>query len=93
MGCRDVFNEKPTADELVPVEDDGGAAAATLPRGAIIHTTRGDIWVRLFPDECPKVQFCGAISQAFTSRAAAYWWATSQRCPRCRLHGCGSSWV
>ena len=56
MGCRDVFNEKPTADELVPVEDDGGAAAATLPRGAIIHTTRGDIWVRLFPDECPKVQ-------------------------------------
>jgi peptidylprolyl isomerase domain and WD repeat-containing protein 1 len=51
---RDVFNEKPTADELVPIEDDGGAAAATLPRGAIIHTTRGDIWVRLFPDECPK---------------------------------------
>lgn len=51
---RDVFNEKPTADEIVPVEDDGGAAAATLPRGAIIHTTRGDIWLRLFPDECPK---------------------------------------
>ena len=62
--CRDVFNEKPTADELVPIEDDGGAAAATLPRGAIIHTTRGDIWVRLFPDECPKVPSCHAINEA-----------------------------
>ncbi len=52
---RDVFNEKPTADEIVPAEDDGGAAASALPRGAVIHTTRGDIWLRLYPEECPKV--------------------------------------
>lgn len=34
----------------------GGAAEAQniLPRGAIIHTTKGDIWLKLFPDECPK---------------------------------------
>ena len=25
-----------------------------LPRGAILHTTRGDISVKLFPDECPR---------------------------------------
>ena len=34
----------------------GGAAEAQniLPRGAVIHTTKGDIWMKLFPDECPK---------------------------------------
>lgn len=25
-----------------------------LPRGAILHTTMGDIVVKLFPDECPR---------------------------------------
>ncbi len=25
-----------------------------LPHGARLHTTRGDITVRLFPDECPR---------------------------------------
>ena len=53
---RDVFNEKPTGDELV-VADEGAAAGApvsVLPRGAIIHTTRGDVWVKLFPEECPR---------------------------------------
>ena len=31
-------------------EGQGGA----LPRTAIIHSTRGDIHVKLFPDQCPK---------------------------------------
>lgn len=25
-----------------------------LPHGARLHTTRGDITLRLFPDECPR---------------------------------------
>ena len=25
-----------------------------LPRGAVIHTTKGDITIKLFPDECPR---------------------------------------
>lgn len=55
--CSDVFNEKPAEDEIVPAgEDEGSALGATLPRGAIIHTTRGDIVLRLFPEECPKVR-------------------------------------
>ena len=36
---------------------EGGATAENvniLPRGAIIHTTKGDIWIKLFPEECPK---------------------------------------
>ena len=52
--ARDVFNEKPATDELVAAEGEAAGPAAVLPRGAVIHTTRGDIWVKLFPDECPK---------------------------------------
>lgn len=29
-------------------------AAVDLPRGAIIHTNRGDIWLKLFPDEASR---------------------------------------
>ena len=28
-----------------------GGAAGELPHGAIIRTSRGDIWVKLFPDD------------------------------------------
>ena len=52
--ARDIFNEKPATDELVAAEGEDAGPAAVLPRGAVIHTTRGDIWVKLFPDECPK---------------------------------------
>ena len=31
---------------------EGGAGA--LPRTAVIHSTRGDIHVKLFPEQCPK---------------------------------------
>ena len=51
---RDVFNERPATDELVAAEGEAVGPAAVLPRGVVIHTTRGDIWVKLFPDECPK---------------------------------------
>jgi peptidylprolyl isomerase domain and WD repeat-containing protein 1 len=49
---RDVYNERPTN------EDDRAAAmpqtANRLGRSAIVHTTMGDIHLRLFPEECPK---------------------------------------
>ncbi|KAM0790478.1 hypothetical protein ACM66B_003354 [Microbotryomycetes sp. NB124-2] len=51
-GDRDVFNEKPTRDEMsvaAPV-----AAAAVTARRATIHTTKGDITFELFPDKAPK---------------------------------------
>jgi peptidylprolyl isomerase domain and WD repeat-containing protein 1 len=53
---RDVFNEKPAAEAALAAAVAGGApgAAADLPRAAVIHTTKGDIWVKLFPDECPR---------------------------------------
>ncbi len=49
---RDIFNEKPTKEEL--------AMAMTkmvnkrLGKSAVIHTTKGDIFIRLFHEECPK---------------------------------------
>ena len=49
---RDVFNEKPTEDEAFGAETkDPGSA---LPGGVVIHTSRGDITLRLFGEECPK---------------------------------------
>lgn len=48
---RDVFNEKPSesaksAGQALP--------SSRLARSAIIHTTVGDIFIKLFPTECPK---------------------------------------
>ena len=52
---RDVMNEKPVEGDIVPVLPSVGHKTATiLPQGAIIHTTFGDIWIKLFGDLCPK---------------------------------------
>ncbi|XVE79289.1 hypothetical protein DITRI_Ditri14bG0045900 [Diplodiscus trichospermus] len=51
---RDVFDEKPPADELLPVSDIGKAVATSLPDNVVLHTTMGDIHIRLYPEECPK---------------------------------------
>lgn len=51
---RDVFNEKPPPDELMAVSDIGKAVTTSLPDNVILHTTLGDVHVRLYPEECPK---------------------------------------
>ncbi|XP_004487517.1 peptidyl-prolyl cis-trans isomerase CYP71 [Cicer arietinum] len=51
---RDVFNEKPPADELLAVSDIGKAVTTSLPDNVIMHTTMGDIHMKLYPEECPK---------------------------------------
>ncbi|CAN6455360.1 unnamed protein product [Victoria cruziana] len=51
---RDVFNEKPPAEELMAVSDIGKAVTTSLPDSVILHATLGDIHMRLYPDECPK---------------------------------------
>jgi peptidylprolyl isomerase domain and WD repeat-containing protein 1 len=48
---RDVFNEKPMKDEHQLMAQ---PAMRQLGRSAIIHTTMGDIHIKLFPDETPK---------------------------------------
>lgn len=49
---RDVFNEKPNEDEVMPEEQ--LRTRTILPGGAVLHTSKGEIWVKLFPDECPR---------------------------------------
>ncbi|XVF05211.1 hypothetical protein REPUB_Repub05bG0152500 [Reevesia pubescens] len=51
---RGVFNEKPPADELLAVSDIGKAVTNSLSDNVILHTTMGDVHMRLYPEECPK---------------------------------------
>ncbi|XP_021716416.1 peptidyl-prolyl cis-trans isomerase CYP71-like [Chenopodium quinoa] len=51
---RDVFNEKPPADELLAVSELGNSATTSLPDNVILNTTMGDIHMKLYPEECPK---------------------------------------
>ncbi len=46
---RDVFNEKPSKEDLALAERE---AKGPLPRAACINTSYGEIRLRLFPDEC-----------------------------------------
>ena len=59
---RDVLNEAPTADERPPESAPGRG----LPRGAVLHTSLGDIKLKLFPAECPRTV------ENFTVRAVTH---------------------
>jgi len=48
---RDVFNEKPSRDEHLALQ---APSTRLLGKGAIIHTTLGDVHIKLFPEETPK---------------------------------------
>ncbi|XP_062870675.1 peptidylprolyl isomerase domain and WD repeat-containing protein 1 [Trichomycterus rosablanca] len=55
---RDVFNEKPSKEEVMAATQAEGPKR--ISDSAIIHTTMGDIHLKLFPVECPKTveNFC-----------------------------------
>lgn len=55
---RDVFNEKPSKEEVMAATQAEGPKRVS--DSAILHTTMGDIHVKLFPVECPKTveNFC-----------------------------------
>ncbi|XP_067890306.1 peptidylprolyl isomerase domain and WD repeat-containing protein 1 isoform X3 [Heterodontus francisci] len=55
---RDVFNEKPSKEEVMAATQADGPKRVS--DSAIIHTTMGDVHVKLFPVECPKTveNFC-----------------------------------
>ncbi|XP_071507877.1 peptidylprolyl isomerase domain and WD repeat-containing protein 1-like [Diadema antillarum] len=55
---RDVFNEKPSKEEQMAATQ--GSSSQRLSGAAILHTTMGDVHVKLFVNECPKTieNFC-----------------------------------
>ncbi|KAK7056845.1 Peptidyl-prolyl cis-trans isomerase cyp15 [Paramarasmius palmivorus] len=56
-GDRDVFNEKPTREEqsiAAAAPNTGTGGPSPLANAATIHTTLGDIHMRLFPQQAPK---------------------------------------
>ncbi|XP_055968613.1 peptidylprolyl isomerase domain and WD repeat-containing protein 1 isoform X3 [Sorex fumeus] len=55
---RDVFNEKPSKEEVMAATQAEGPKRVS--DSAIIHTSMGDIHTKLFPVECPKTveNFC-----------------------------------
>lgn len=50
---RDVYNEKPLGGVTTGAPEEI-QPSLILPRGAILHTTYGDIWLRLYPEEVPR---------------------------------------
>lgn len=53
-GDRDVFNEKPTREEQTIASAQPVKSAISLGTTAVLHTTMGDIHLRLFPEHAPK---------------------------------------
>uniref|UniRef100_A0A3Q3W9J8 peptidylprolyl isomerase n=1 Tax=Mola mola TaxID=94237 RepID=A0A3Q3W9J8_MOLML len=55
---RDIFNEKPSKEEVMAATQAEGPKRVS--DSAIIHTSMGDIHIKLFPVECPKTveNFC-----------------------------------
>lgn len=49
---RDVFNEKPSKEEAVVMAD--SKRKESLGSAATLHTTVGDVQIKLFPNEAPK---------------------------------------
>jgi len=68
-GERDVFNEKPSQEErLAAVTEDASLQGQSkLYESATIHTSMGDIFVKLFPRECPKTveNFCSLAKSKY----------------------------
>lgn len=55
-GDRDVFNERPTREEqnVATAAPSNRGGPSPLANSATIHTTLGDIHMRLFPQQAPK---------------------------------------
>jgi peptidylprolyl isomerase domain and WD repeat-containing protein 1 len=66
-GSRDIFNEKPTREEQTVATMSQSTLKASLGSQAIIHTSVGDIHIRLFPEHAPKAveNFVGLTKKGY----------------------------
>ena len=51
---RDVLNERVSAVDAAKAQKVNALTSTRLAKSATIHTSYGDIYIRLFPDECPR---------------------------------------
>jgi peptidylprolyl isomerase domain and WD repeat-containing protein 1 len=56
---RDIFNEKPTKDDILAATE-ANTMVKKLFDSCVMHTSSGDVHIKLFPHECPKTveNFC-----------------------------------
>lgn len=61
---RDILNEKPTSKEIQQINE---IDKKELPENAIIDTSHGEIYIKLYPNECPKTikNFVGLAKNGF----------------------------
>lgn len=66
-GERDVFNEKPSREEQTIASSSVSKSRSTVASAAILHTTLGDIHLRLFPDKVHKTveNFAGLAKKGY----------------------------
>jgi len=72
-GDRDVFNEKPTREEQSLALQNSASVKASITQnspyaqGATVHTTMGDIHLKLFPEHVPKTveNFVGLVRKGY----------------------------
>ncbi|KAJ3210399.1 Peptidyl-prolyl cis-trans isomerase cyp15 [Dinochytrium kinnereticum] len=64
---RDIFNEKPSREEQTVASMSQSNLKASLGSQAIIHTSHGDIHIRLFPEHAPKAveNFVGLAKKGY----------------------------
>ncbi|CAF1360172.1 unnamed protein product, partial [Didymodactylos carnosus] len=51
---RDIYNERPSREEIATATEEATYSSLLTTTTACIHTTSGDITLRLFPEYCPK---------------------------------------
>lgn len=57
---RDIFNEKPKKEDQITAVEEQRMAKSKLADTAVLHTSMGDIHIKLFGIECPRTveNFC-----------------------------------
>ncbi|CAJ0960284.1 unnamed protein product, partial [Mesorhabditis belari] len=63
---RDIFNEKPKKEEIITAIEGEGPSSKWSEK-IIMHTSYGDIHMKLYPEECPKAveNFCTHVRRGY----------------------------
>lgn len=77
---RDIFNEKPSKEEVMAATQAEGPKRVS--DSAIIHTSMGDIHIKLFPVEYVLTVTLAQNSASHTTKYEQYLYSLVPRCPK-----------